>query len=55
MCAATRFPEAIPLRKITAPVIIRALVKFFLNVWVAEDGTNWSGVPISCQSFFLKY
>ncbi|KAK5902645.1 hypothetical protein CesoFtcFv8_007881 [Champsocephalus esox] len=29
MCASTRFPEAIPLRKITAPVITKALLKFF--------------------------
>ncbi|KAL0148642.1 hypothetical protein M9458_056082, partial [Cirrhinus mrigala] len=29
MCMATRFAEATPLRKITAPVIIKALVKFF--------------------------
>ncbi len=29
MCAATRFPEAVPLRKVTAPAISRALVRFF--------------------------
>ena len=29
MCAATRFPEAIPLRKITAGAIVKALTKFF--------------------------
>nr|XP_033961533.1 uncharacterized protein LOC117463411 [Pseudochaenichthys georgianus] len=29
MCASTRFPEAIPLWKITAPVITKALLKFF--------------------------
>lgn len=29
MCAATRFPEAIPLRKITASVVVRSLIKFF--------------------------
>ena len=29
MCASTRFPEAIPLRNIKAPTIIKALVKFF--------------------------
>lgn len=27
MCASTCFPEAVPLRKITAPVIMRALIK----------------------------
>jgi len=40
MCASTRFPEAIPLRKITAPVISKALVKFFTLV----------GLPKSVQS-----
>ena len=29
MCVSTRFPEAVPLRKITAPVIVNALTKFF--------------------------
>ena len=29
MCASTRFPEAIPLRNIKAPQIVKALVKFF--------------------------
>lgn len=29
MCRATRFPEAIPQRKITAPVILKKLVKLF--------------------------
>lgn len=29
ICSSTRFPEAIPLRKITAPVVTKALVKFF--------------------------
>lgn len=31
MCASTRFPEAIPLRKITAPVVVQALLKFFFQ------------------------
>ena len=29
MCASTRFPEAIPLRNIKTPQIVKALVKFF--------------------------
>lgn len=29
MCSATRFPEAIPMRKITAPAVVKALLKFF--------------------------
>ena len=40
MCTSTRFPEAIPLRKITAPVIVKALIKFFTLV----------GLPRSIQS-----
>uniref|UniRef100_A0A3B1IW77 Gypsy retrotransposon integrase-like protein 1 n=1 Tax=Astyanax mexicanus TaxID=7994 RepID=A0A3B1IW77_ASTMX len=46
MCTATRFPEAIPLRKITAPVIVRALVKFFSTFGLprevqTDQGTNF--------------
>lgn len=46
MCSATRFPEAIPLRKITAPVVIKALVKFFSmfglpKVVQSDQGTNF--------------
>ncbi len=45
MCTATRFPEAIPLRKITAPVI-KALVKFFSTfglpkILQTDQGTNF--------------
>lgn len=29
ICSATRFPEAIPMRKITAPSVVKALTKFF--------------------------
>lgn len=46
MCTATRFPEAIPLRKITAPVVTRALVKFFSTFGLpkivqTDQGTNF--------------
>lgn len=46
MCSATRFPEAIPLRKITAPVVVKALVKFFSTfglpkVVQTDQGTNF--------------
>lgn len=46
MCASTRFPEAVPLRKITAPVITKALVKFFSlfglpKVVQTDQGTNF--------------
>ena len=45
MCASTRFPEAIPLQKITAAVVIKALVKFFTvfglpRVVQSDQGTN---------------
>lgn len=46
MCASTRFPEIIPLRKITAPVTTKALVKFFSlfglpKVVQTDQGTNF--------------
>ena len=40
MCASTRFPEAIPLRNIKAPNIVKALTIFFTLV----------GLPRSLQS-----
>ncbi len=46
MCMSTRFPEAIPLRKITAPAITRALIKFFTTFGLpkiiqTDQGTNF--------------
>ncbi len=46
MCASTRFPEAIPLRNITAPSIVKALVKFFTLVGLpkfiqTDQGSNF--------------
>ena len=46
MCMATRFPEAIPLRRITAPVVSKALIKFFTTfglpkVVQSDQGTNF--------------
>ncbi len=46
MCSATCFPEAIPLRKITASVVIKALVKFFSTFGLpkivqTDQGTNF--------------
>lgn len=32
-CAATRFPEAGPLRRISAPLVINTLTKFFTTFW----------------------
>ncbi|KAL5020695.1 hypothetical protein ScPMuIL_002223, partial [Solemya velum] len=50
MCASTRFPEAIPLRNIKAPNIVKALVKFFTLVGLpkavqSDQGSNFmSGI-----------
>ena len=50
MCMATRFPEAIPLRKINAKSIVKALIKFFTLVGLpksiqSDQGTNFmSGI-----------
>uniref|UniRef100_A0A674NZL8 Gypsy retrotransposon integrase-like protein 1 n=1 Tax=Takifugu rubripes TaxID=31033 RepID=A0A674NZL8_TAKRU len=46
MCASTRFPEAIPLQRVTAPVISKALVEFFTvfglpTVVQTDQGTNF--------------
>ena len=46
MCASTRFPEAIPLRSITAPKITKALVNFFTFVGLprevqSDQGSNF--------------
>ncbi|KAL2076889.1 hypothetical protein ACEWY4_027519 [Coilia grayii] len=46
MCSLTRFPEAVPLKKITAPVIIKALLNFFSvfglpKVVQTDQGTNF--------------
>lgn len=47
MCTATRFPEAVPLRSIKAPVIIRELIKFCTmfglpRVLQTDQGTNFT-------------
>lgn len=46
MCTSTRFPEAIPLRRITAPLVIKALTKFFTTFGMpkrvqTDQGTNF--------------
>ena len=47
MCAATRFPEAFPLRRITAQAIIKVLIKFFTFVGLpktiqSDQGSNFT-------------
>jgi len=50
MCLSTRFPEAVPLRNIKAPSIVKALLKFFTFVGLprsiqSDQGSNFmSGV-----------
>ena len=46
MCTATRFPEAIPLRRITASAISKALIKFFTvfglpRIIQSDQGSNF--------------
>lgn len=47
MCAAKRYPEAILLRKITTPAVVRVLVRFFStfglrSVIQTDEGTNFT-------------
>lgn len=46
MCTATRYPEAIPLRRITASVIVKALTKYFSTYGIprviqSDQGSNF--------------
>lgn len=46
MCSATRYPEAIPLRTITAKTVVKALIKFFSTfglpkVLQSDQGSNF--------------
>ena len=53
MCASTRFPEAIPLRNISAKTIVKALIKFsHLLVCLSLFSQIW--VRISCVVYFNK-
>jgi len=50
MCANTRFPEAIPVRNIKVPTVVKALIKFFTFVGLprhiqSDQGSNFmSGI-----------
>lgn len=46
MCASTRFPEVFPVRKITTPIVVKALTKFFFIVWLAESCTDRPGFKL---------
>ncbi|KAK0138160.1 Retrovirus-related Pol polyprotein from transposon 412 [Merluccius polli] len=62
MCTATRFPEAIPLRKITTRSVTRALLKFFAFVGLpriiqSDRGTNFTAKMFSrvIKSLHIKH
>lgn len=47
MCTATRYPEAIPMRKITSKAIVKALIKYFSTfgfpkIVQTDQGTNFT-------------
>ncbi len=52
MCAATRFPEAVPLRTIRAKAVVKALVKFFSTFGLpkriqSDQGSNFMSTVFS--------
>lgn len=62
MCASTRFPEAVPLCKIMASSVIRALTKFFSTFGLprmvqTDQGTNVQSKLFKqvLQSFNMKH
>ncbi len=53
MSALARFQEAIPFRKISSQVIIKALIKFLHNL-ACPKKFNLTKIPISHPGFFNK-
>lgn len=51
MCVSTRFPKAIPLRKITAPAITRALTKFFTTFGLPKVVQTDQGTHFMSRTF----
>lgn len=51
MCSVTRFPEAIPMRKITAPAVANALVKFFSLFGLPKEIQTDQGFNFMSQVF----
>jgi transposase InsO family protein len=51
MCASTRFPEAIPLRSIKSPIIIKALEKFFAFVGLPKEIQSDQGSNFMSHEF----
>lgn len=46
MCVSTRFPEAIPRRKITAPLVIKSLLRFFTTFGLPRLVQTDQGTPL---------
>lgn len=60
ICTATRFPEAVPLRKITAKIMCRALLNFFSFVGLpkivqSDQGTNFTSRSQVLKSLQIKH
>ena len=51
MCTSTRFPEAIPLRNIKTPAIVKALVKFFTVVGLPKSIRSDQGSKFMSRVF----
>lgn len=59
MCAATRYPHAVPLRSLKSHAITKALVNFFSTFGLpkriqSDQGSNFTFLPRSCQSLTLR-
>lgn len=50
MCVATRFPEAVPVLKITTAAVLKALTKFFCTCRVAPGSADRSRYQLYVQS-----
>ncbi len=51
MCTATRFPEAVPLRTIKSPVVIKALVKFCTTFGLPKEIQTDQGSNFTSKNF----
>ena len=46
MCLATRYPEAIPLRKITSQSVVKALIKFYSTFGLPKIQTKYKLIKV---------
>ncbi|XP_059848380.1 uncharacterized protein LOC132406577 [Hypanus sabinus] len=51
MCAATRFPEAVPLGNIRTPAVVKALNKFFTTVGLPREIQSDQGSTFTSRAF----